>query len=77
MPSPSRAHLPAAVAALLILGLGLEGCVATAIAGATLHVAGATVKTAAKVTGKAAGAAVHLATRGAGHHHDAPPPPTD
>jgi len=74
MPSPS-ARLPAALAAILILGFGLQGCVATTIAGATLHVAGATVKTAAKVTGKAAGAAIHLTTRGARHSHDTQPPP--
>jgi hypothetical protein len=58
----SRSHVrPALLAGLLILGLGLQGCVATTVAGATLGVAGAAVKTTAKVTGKVAGATVHVA----------------
>jgi len=61
MTSRSRFGLPALVAGFLILGLGLQGCVAAAVAGAGVHVAGAAVKTTAKVTGKVAGATVHVA----------------
>ncbi len=73
MTSPSRACLPALLAGLLLVGLGLQGCVATTVAGATLGVAGGAVKTAAKVTGKVAGAAVHLTARAAGHALEKPP----
>lgn len=69
MTLPSRACLPALLAGVLIAGLGLQGCVATTVAGATLGVAGGAVKTAAKVTGKVAGAAVHVAARAASHPH--------
>jgi hypothetical protein len=51
------------MAGLLILGLGLQGCLATTVAGATLGVAGAAVKTtakAAKVSAKVAGGAVRV-----------------
>lgn len=74
MSSRRRACLPALFAGLLIVGLGLEGCVATTVAGATLAVAGGTVKTAAKVTGKAAGAAVKVTAKAAGHALDRKPP---
>ena len=57
---------------LLATAVGLQGCVAASVAGATVGLAGATVKTAAKVTvvtvkttGKVAGAAVHLTTNAA------------
>jgi len=67
MTSLSRARAPALLAGLLIVGLGVSGCVATTVAGATLGIAGGAVKTAAKVTGKAAGAAVHVTANAAGH----------
>lgn len=73
------ACLPVLLAGLLIGCLALQGCVATTLAGATLGVAGATVRTAAKVTivtvkagGKVAGAAVHVAANAA--RHPAKPP---
>jgi hypothetical protein len=47
--------------------------VATTVAGATLGVAGAAVKTTAKVTGKAAGATVRLTAQAAGHALKGPP----
>jgi hypothetical protein len=64
---PSRIGLPALLAGVLLLGLGLQGCVATTVAGATLGVAGAAAKTTVKVTGKVAGGTVHLAARAVGH----------
>jgi hydroxyethylthiazole kinase-like sugar kinase family protein len=66
----SRAGPPALLAGFLILGLGLQGCVATAVTGATFGVAKAAVHTATKVAtgavgtaGKVAGATVHAAGR--------------
>ncbi|HWF00377.1 MAG TPA: hypothetical protein VG248_11315 [Caulobacteraceae bacterium] len=73
MTSRSRAF-PPVLTGLLIIALGLQGCVATTVAGATLGVAGTAVRGAAKVTvvavgatAKVAGGAVHLATS-AGRH---------
>ena len=66
-------------AGALVAALGLQGCVAAHVAGATIGVAGAAVKTTAKVavvtvgtTGKVAGAAVHLTAKAA---KPAPKPP--
>jgi hypothetical protein len=56
----------ALAAGLLVLGLGMQGCVATTVAGATLGVAGAAVKTAA-VTGKATVKVVGGAARVTAH----------
>jgi hypothetical protein len=57
----ARRHLVfVPLAGLLILGFGLQGCVATAVAGATLHVAGAAVGTAAKVGGAVVGTTVKV-----------------
>ena len=72
--SRRRACLPALLAVGLIVGFGLQGCVATTVAGATLAVAGGTVKTAAKVTGKVAGGAVKVTAHVAGHALDRKPP---
>jgi hypothetical protein len=80
MTSRRRACPPALLAGFLIVGLGLQGCVATTVAGATLGVAGAAVRTAAKVTtvavkttGRVAGAAVHVTANAAGHASKEPP----
>lgn len=67
MISRSRVGLAATLAGVLVLGLGLQGCLATQVAGTTLGVAGAAVKTTAKVTGAVAGATVHVAAHAAGH----------
>jgi len=63
------------LAAVCMLGLGLQGCIATTLAGATLGVAGAAVGTAAKVgvgavkvTGSAVGAVGHVVTGGSPSH---------
>jgi hypothetical protein len=63
------------IAAVFTLALGLQGCIATTIAGATLGVAGAAVGTAAKVgvgavkvTGSAVGAVGHAVTGGSSSH---------
>ena len=74
----SRAFAPALLAGLLIIGLGLQGCVATAVAGATLGAAGAAVKVTAVAVGttaKVAGGAVHLAANAGRHPKKKPPPP--
>jgi hypothetical protein len=62
-------------AALAVLALGLQGCIATTVAGATLGVAGAAVGTAAKVgvgavkvAGGAVGAVGHAVTGGSSSH---------
>jgi hypothetical protein len=78
MTSRSRALSPALLAGLLIIGLGLQGCVATTVAGATLGVAGAAVKVttvAVGTTAKVAGGAVHLATSEGRHPPKKKPPP--
>lgn len=82
MTSPARALPPALFAGVLIVSLGLQGCVATAVAGATLGVAGAAVGTAVKVTtvavgttGKVVGAAVHGNAKPVGHESKGSPPP--
>ena len=81
MTSRGRACLPALLAGVLIVGLSLQGCVATTVAGAMLGVAGVAVGTAAKVTtvavgatGKVVGAAVHVTANPAGHASKGPPP---
>lgn len=74
----SRRAAPAGLlAGLLVIGLGLQGCVATTVAGATLHVAAATVVTTAKVGGKVAGATAHVTTHAVAHALKRPskPPP--
>jgi hypothetical protein len=62
----SPGGLPALLAGLTLLGLGLGGCVATTVAGATLGVAGAAAKTTAKVTGKVALATAKVTVHAAG-----------
>jgi hypothetical protein len=57
-----RAFTPVLLAGFLVFCLGLQGCVATTVAGATLGVAGMAVKTTAKVTRTVTGAVVHVAT---------------
>ena len=74
MMSLGRVRAPALLAGLLILGIGLQGCVATTVAGASLGLAGAAVKTTAKVTGKVAGATVHATAKVAGHALKGSPP---
>jgi hypothetical protein len=81
MISRARAFPPALPAGLLIVGLGLQGCVATTVAGATLGVAGTAVRGAAKVTtvaigttAKVAGGAVHVIAHAGGHPSKEPPP---
>jgi hypothetical protein len=74
----ARAFSPALLAGLSIIGLGLQGCVATTVAGATLGVAGAAVKVTAVTVGttaKVAGGAVHLATSAGRHPPKKKPPP--
>jgi len=66
MMSRSRFRLATLLAGFLVVGAGLEGCLATTVAGTTLGVAGASVRTTAKVTGKVAGATVHVAAHAAG-----------
>jgi hypothetical protein len=80
MTSRRRACPPALLAGLLFVGLALQGCVATTVAGATLGAAGIAVRGAAKVTtvavkttGKVAGATVHVAASAAGHAKKPPP----
>jgi len=70
---PFKAALIAAAGS--ILALGLQGCIATTVAGATIGVAGAVVGTAAKVgvatvqaTGSAVGAVGHAVTGGSSSH---------
>ena len=82
MTSRARAFAPALLAALSVIGLGLQGCVATTVAGATLGVAGTAVRGAAKVTvvtvgttAKVAGGAVHLAANAGKHPPKKKPPP--
>jgi hypothetical protein len=65
----------AALAALSILALGLQGCIAATVAGAGLTVAGAAVGTAAKVgvgavkvAGAGVGAVGHAVTGGSSSH---------
>ena len=77
MTSRGRASPPALLVGLLIVGFGLQGCAATAIAGATLGAAGAAVKVTTVAVGttvKVAGGAVHLATN-AGRHAPKKKPP--
>jgi hypothetical protein len=78
MTSRGRALSPAVLAGLLIIAPGLQGCVATAVAGATLGVAGAAVKVTAVTVGttaKVAGGAVHLAANAGRHPPKKKPPP--
>jgi len=72
-----RSHTSAsiAVAALAITAFGLQGCIATTVAGATIGVAGAAVGTAAKVggavvrvAGAGVGAVAHTVTGGSSSH---------
>jgi hypothetical protein len=80
MTSRNHAFAPALLAGLLIVGLGLQGCVATAVAGATLGVAGTAVRGAAKVTkvavgttAKVAGGTVRLVAKAGAHPSKSPP----
>jgi hypothetical protein len=75
MPSRVPKSVLATYAALGLLALGLQGCIAATVAGATLGVAGAAVGTAAKVgvtavkvTGSAVGAVGHAVTGGSPSH---------
>jgi len=72
MTSRGRAFPPALRAGLLIAALGLQGCVATTVAGAVLGTAAKVAKVAVGTTAKVAGAAVHAATA---HAPKAQPPP--
>jgi len=63
------------IATMSVLALGLQGCIATTVAGAAVGVAGAAVGTAAKVggaavqvTGSAVGAVSHAVTGGSNSH---------
>ena len=65
-----------AMAALAVLAVGLQGCLAASVAGAGIGVAGAAVGTAAKVggaavhvTGSAVGAVGHAVTGGGSSSH--------
>ena len=76
----NRAYPSVLLAGLLIVALGLQGCVATAVAGATLGVAGTAVRGAAKVTtaavgttAKVAGGTVRLVAKAGAHPAKTPP----
>jgi hypothetical protein len=58
MPSPSR--LAAILVAVALVGLSLQGCVATTVAGATVGLATKVTSFAVGTTFKVAGAALHL-----------------